>query len=1301
MASDSRLENLREMDPVIGTFTIRELEASPDFVQQVYLGHAETHMSMGDTSKSVDALLKWTKKNKGAVVGAISGEYGYGKTSIGIHLWHELEQEDIIAIPPFEWVRLQDIVDATWSWVRFRIRKIKPSAVDQIDKIYQGYREKTIQEFADDEGISVSKVTELVDRNKVKLQCNPEDVIDFLTDVSKFLAGKELGLYGPIVFTDELQVTMSRYLAEKRSRDEFMQDLFELANSLVSSQGSFGIIFIMPTSTETLINDIRRDIQQRFQYCNIFIRPNSLYKRDFPRELWKKFSDVYKFEDIADIILPKHTIDSIGQIAFREDLGAGPRTVIEAMRYAIECYDRTGQGISPIDLMDAYLSKNIAYDSGGKLVEAVSEVLQSKHVEQQDLGDQVIKLMSAFPMGCPEEMFGEYGLRDEKDELSKKIYTEYLFKFSEGVSLRGLASTERGSEPRFIELTKNYIQTYAESSQDIEAAISAFEDLVVRERVLESRRADQIEGWILDSAKANQYIGTFIKEYPERRLYVRTSSNLENLQETVDEFGLAFCFDTNCTHETCGNVEFLDDEGTSAIFQLNLFYRSSGFLNIPYIEELGYPVRKVSPAFMLGLAQYLQKNENIIPEDEKRTQLPTLLRSLIDYSVQLLFNEEIISNAEIKGLSKVGLSLIQEVFHRMCRLKYKGYQTLITTGRWKRNYSTYINALSSSKVVGSVGILRGNRPFELQSRQEAMALFGENRAQAVTSLVTNIPDVLDVKFGGRDDPSPSKIWFHKHPAEKIFMDVLQNSEYSIERGQVSLKTLDQHKGFDLLKDLGYREEEIAVLFNLLKCRKLIDFDSEKQLFVEVLESPEERREAILSALSDLTEQADDLMKIPDFDQEWFLAESTQLSDNVMESEDIEKLEEYQSELSKLREQLTKFSKDWATKIEKQFDEIRLLTSKVVKQTIPSDLSKTTKGDVGWVGELVECQILLKGMFKKSIGAFRDLENKVSSAWSVWEGASPNDAKALVVLYDSNLGSVSELDEAQNRLATAKGYLESYVAWSNVLNSASRAYSESLNCENSYSEGKFRKNLDKVFIEISTSFNKKRLETLPDHEIYFEKIRAIQDQIDSWLRNRRDIFMQSKRFYEDTIKAIGIGRYTLHANFDAFDPDLSRSNLINEVVDKTKEFVQSKEQELARHRTEVIYAEQVVNADVSLAESKIDKASKELAESKKEMNFDCIKDEKRFENLGVELSKLNDSIVDVEKSLKGILKKRKILPNEQIIFDLLNDPKGTDLGVVIAKQLEADADKFSLDEIMQHITSLFKKNQVIISIWKRR
>jgi len=1299
MAKDSRLEKLREMDPVIGTFTARNLASSPDFANQVYLEHAETHMSLGDTSNYVATLLRWARTNKGTAIGAIAGEYGYGKTSTAIHLWQQCEQARVIAVPPFEWHRLQDIVDATWAWVRYRLEQIQPGAVAQLDQIYEKYRQKSIQEFADEEGIPVSKVQELLERRKVSLLCHPEDVIEFLAEVSQLLEGDDLQLYGPIVFTDELQVTLSRYQAERRSRDEFMQDLFELLNPLINRQGSFGLIIGLPLSTEAIIGDVRPDILQRLQHCNLFIRPNSMYERDFPMELWHKFAQVFEFEDIANHVLPADTLDSIGQIAFRDDLGAGPRTVIQAMRCAIDHYDQTGQGFSPIDLMDSYLGRQIAFDAGGKLIVAVTEVLQSREVQQVPDGERAIKLMAAFPMGCPEDRFETYGLQDAKDEIAKRVYTEYLYKFPEGVSLRKLAPTERGAEPRFIELTKDFIQTYSESERDLDAAVRAFREVVVQEQLLSSRRKDQIEGWIPDSKVAGQYVGTFDRKYPDRRLVVRVSRDRAEPAKEVEEFGLAFWFDPDCDYDSPGQIERADEAGMMALFRLNLLRRSSKLLNIPYIEELGYPSRKVNPAFMLALVQHLRDNEHLIPEDEKRIQIPPFRRSLVNYSIQLLFGEDLLENAGFDGLSKVGRALPQEVFSQMCRMLYPEYETLITTGRWERSHTAYLGAMESQKVSSSVGILRGNRPLEI-SQRDVLALFGETKVQTFKGLAENLSSVLEVDLGSKAD-SPSTVRFKLHPAEDAFLEALRGSEEKFTRRQVELRVLGQHQGFDLLRGLGYRDEELGFLMKMLKTRRLVDFDAKRQCFVEVLESPDERREALLSALSDLTKQADVLAQIPDFDGERFTATATRLAKQVTACDDIETLEEYQAQLARLRDVLPQFSKKWASKIQVNFAKIRHATGQVLRASLPADLTRPLKSDVSWVSELVQCQALLKDKYQRSSTTFRSVESQVTTAWNAWTAASSNDPEALLALYEVNLTTQSELKEAQAGLEAAKGYLRSYVAWSNVLNVASRAYRDATGCAVSYKEEQFQLELDGIFGEIGDRFQKKRLEALPDHEMYAGQIQEVQARIDTWLRDRRDKFMEAKRFCEETLKNFGVERFNLHAAFDHFDPETSRSNLYSEVLEKTLQHVQVLEQELERYRTEILYAGQVVGADVSEPSEQVRQARDELGQVKGQVNDACVRQEECFAALGDALSGLGAATQEVSQSIRGILRKRASTPEEEAILDVLQDPRGTDLSVVIASRLAAGGDGFSLDALMRAITSLFKKNQIIIRLEKRR
>jgi hypothetical protein len=148
MASDERLKKLRDMDPSIGTFTSNDIVQNPDYVYQSYMEHAETHMSLGDASDYVNRLLRWTKENQGCVVGGISGEFGYGKTSTAIYLWSQCEKSEIIAVPPFAWYKLQDIIEATWAWVRYKILKIKPGIVTEIDDCHSRYTALSLEEYA-------------------------------------------------------------------------------------------------------------------------------------------------------------------------------------------------------------------------------------------------------------------------------------------------------------------------------------------------------------------------------------------------------------------------------------------------------------------------------------------------------------------------------------------------------------------------------------------------------------------------------------------------------------------------------------------------------------------------------------------------------------------------------------------------------------------------------------------------------------------------------------------------------------------------------------------------------------------------------------------------------------------------------------------------------------------------------------------------------------------------------------------------------------------------------------------------
>ena len=79
------------------------------------------------------------------------------------------------------------------------------------------------------------------------------------------------------------------------------------------------------------------------QSSAIYFRVEDVYnRRSYPAELRSAFEQRFGF-DGSEVILPE-TLASIGQIAARKDLGAGPRMVTYALALAVKHYERTYDG---------------------------------------------------------------------------------------------------------------------------------------------------------------------------------------------------------------------------------------------------------------------------------------------------------------------------------------------------------------------------------------------------------------------------------------------------------------------------------------------------------------------------------------------------------------------------------------------------------------------------------------------------------------------------------------------------------------------------------------------------------------------------------------------------------------------------------------------------------------------------------------------------------------------------------------------------------------------------------------------
>jgi len=1289
-----QLDKIRDKDPIVATFTADELQESPDFVKETYLAHAATHVSLGDTSEFVRRLLAWAKVNKGCVLGAIVGPFGYGKTSTAVHAWSRCEENGVLAVPPFEWMNLKDLVSATHAWVGFELGRSSPRLVRKVDELRDRYRRDSLEALSAQYGLTTEQASRMLEEGALVLGYSPEDLLRFLGEMSYVLA--EEGLAGPVLFVDELQVT----LAEYPTRDRFMEDLFGMVNGLYRRQGSFGIVFCMPTSTEALMQDIRGDIIHRLQGRKLYFRPEAMYGRSFPAVLWSRYAELYEFEDVSDKVIPEETLDSIGQVASRPDLGAGPRTVVEAFGQAVRRYESSEEPYTPIHFVDDYLTHQISFDPGGKFVSTVSEVLEDKRISEDPVAQDAVKMLAAFPRGCRVELLERYGVAERIDSLRPALYGDHLYEFAEGLSLRKLAEEELPPEQVWQRLLRDFIARYSEDKRSALMALEAFRSHIILAKLMEARRRDQIVGWIED-AKTGEYVGTFDKRFPERRLLVTSGVELPGLrlEVTPSEFGLWFLLDSGGDYDDPGEIEWINDTKRKVLLRLNLRTRSAEPPNIPFVADLGFPLSKVTPLFMLALVNHFDRNDSALPEVEKRVQVSPFVSRLIDYSIEYLLGHDLAEHSQVP-VSKVGVELVREVFSQMCELNYPAYSTFVTVGRWEAAYRAYAGALQNESVATSLGVLRGTRSFT-EPKDAIARIFGQDSRKGFEALAGSLSPVLEIEdWTGRGEEATGTIQLKLHPLEKAIMDALRSAGRRIRQKGTALQAIDEEDVFELARVQGYREKELAMALKLLKLRKMVTRDPERGMIVELRLSPDEKREAVLEALEHVRRDVVLLSEVPEFTSEEHFAKADRIDSQAQAARDVEVLEDLQAEAIGLSRVVAQFVKSDGSRISGELEAKLREITELVGLGVPDELKRDLEGDVPWLTEMDKCRLLLVNKYSNVIGAFKEVGRRLEDARRIWESAHWN-AETYMQLFHGFREGVFQLKREQDELKACKTYLSSYRFWTRVIREASGVQRDAANLEVNYENPTFSGEVKAVFDRMEHELTERRLEALADHEIFLTEIQTLSRQSHDWLRNSREQFMKLKGDLENGLREAGVGRYALAASFDIYDPEGSLQRLQVEALKSLQHRLSSLKDELSGRRSAALYASRILGRDVQAGLALASELSQDLNEIEASLSIDTIANTDAFGEVVNRLQELGEGLSKLDSALKGILMREEPSEEERKLLDLLDDPRGVDFAELVMEFLEAEGDEFTLEALMGHVKGLYTKNQIGIRLFKRR
>ncbi len=883
------IEGLRfvlEKEAVVGTPTADQLMQVPDIVYEQFMRHVRSYVPFGraagageDTISIADyerRLITLVKEAK-APKGYITADFGYGKTSTALYLWHRCREAGLLAVPPFRLGKLNDLVLATYGWSRYELGRRAPALVPQVEELYRGYSERSVESDAHGDASRAALLRELLHQGRYTLELGAIDYLNFFEQIAEL--GREAGFEGLVILTDEVQQYIEP--AVRAGVRDPIAPLFDIVQAFVTRKGHLpvGLILSIPSKELGVINDQRADLVQRLKMEGLGLDLRAIYDQDFAARLWDRLAREFTFTAEAPRIVEAATLNSLGQIASRDDLANGPRTVIAAFSLMIRRYlDSAGRvaPLTPVGLIDAFLAGEIVFDNVGKLQAVIQGHLASRLVAERPHYRDVIKLLGAFPTdGASRAVLEAAGLWEAFDELSRLAQGDIVITVGGGRDNQGrelpYGSTLRGLEPSSAVASDWLTQTIREfrrgyvDSADLtlqraqRAFIRLLTTLVFREqewKVLErvGERITDSTGILLEGQFRSS-----AKRFPERRVYIRLPREGEPAKGGLDadltlDIVLARHFDVEDQprRRLPGLIEGEEAARTGHVqLELNLFHRSSDHFYTDLQTTL-QPVLspwQLSPLLLLALDEYLEekRQQGVIPKEDDREIARNFQPLLREHAVDELLNDDL--GAPL-GASRE--RIVEELLRQIWEGRYPDYHTLIVQQNWRgalRDYETALERLPGPDER------QGAEPF-VGTKAEIARLFNRSNV-AFDTFVGVFPDFIVVTkpFRGQE---AGEVRFRLHPFEQQVRDLLREgrSETVIQAGQrLTARTLPLQDVYISGRALGYRQDEVSALLDIMAVRGLIEVSAQRGELREVV-SPKLRVEdlqaQVMSALDRAT-----------------------------------------------------------------------------------------------------------------------------------------------------------------------------------------------------------------------------------------------------------------------------------------------------------------------------------------------------------------------------------------------------------------------------------------------------------------
>jgi hypothetical protein len=998
-------------------------------------------------------------------------------------------------------------------------------------------------------------------------------------------------------------------------------------------------------------------------------------------------------------------LQAIGQIAEREDLGEGPRTVIDSFKRAILHYQDHHQAYTPINLVDDFLESNINFQAQTNKLKTVTRQALDSAIVNTPERKQVVKLLAAFPRGCPIVIQKQYKLYDAVNALSRQAHGELMTHLIEGYTLLGLSRTGGPTHTVDIIITR-FWQSFEEDELHLEAAIRAFNGRLLS-RFFERRRGPATTGWgeleFKPTARGSYFSlveGSFNPRYPRRRLALQVAYNEAQFQSFSNEADLQFDFlFARKGHEDIGSLTLPSER--LARFGLNLRQKMTGTLpqDLQKLQEFVNP-EFVTPLLMLSLVDYFDRWEEIeeqsIPAGDQQ-EIEHFISRLINYAVQLLFNQDLVATAS-PPLRRVGRLMLEELFNHLCNNLYKNYHTFFVHAQHEKVFNDYINAMRGMTLKerrGHVSLTGTKDSLAKRFGVHSNATF-ENRVES------EYADLMEmVGWAGRSDQSTAEIKLKLHPLEDEILQQLRAShtQRNIDGRIVPLLSLSEVA--NLAQKLGYRDEETSLALQLLAARGYARFDAPTKIvyLFQIGPDPAELQKQLERLATDMT-SVEELLPGQEVNGVKKALSTLKLRLDKA-NQDEEELDELQAQISDLNQRISNSLSARRSDLQQQLNTLLLDIERAFVSLRSSNiLDREIKGQVAFVMHLNELRQRLAQEQRLLVNNYNTLKQTLTQTISQANGGPVTEIRKLYQAKRSTEQEQASLLEKQRALETEIGQLEQ---WIKLLNDTDRLFNTLSRLPD------LREQLtQQVVPEIQVHFTKRGQKGLADWEPFRAKVSAVEEELEKRRRHGNETFSAVKETYETVLREINVGDYRPRARYTYGEDNDSYRDLYEEVRAKIEKRLDEITADLSREQTDLLKV-RYINIVTDEHRPLMQQAAKQLTEAetnlqqlRKAMTLSLIQqggDElDAFSKKVNELAKIADS---VRRQLGPVLFADHALFDEEAkVLQALGSQNDMDLTDLFVR-LYHDNEKITLTDLLTILESLYRKHRLTIRIKPRR